>query len=67
VEAPRGRLTCALESDGYRLNTLTFEEPRQVDRLLARTLFVGALVDNVIVIALSTDPGVPRPEKQAIV
>jgi Ni,Fe-hydrogenase III large subunit len=55
VEGPRGLLGYTLHSDGYRLLQVTIDAPRQLDRLLARTLFVGALVDDVVLIALSTD------------
>lgn len=55
VEGPRGLLSYTLHSDGYRLLKVTIDAPRQIDRLLARTLFVGALVDDVVLIALSTD------------
>jgi Ni,Fe-hydrogenase III large subunit len=56
VEAPRGLLRYTLQSDGFRLTDVIIDEPHQLDRLLARTLFVGALLDNVILIALSTLP-----------
>jgi Ni,Fe-hydrogenase III large subunit len=56
VESPRGLLRYTIQSDGFRLTDVAIDEPRQLDRLLARTLFVGALLDNVILIALSTLP-----------
>jgi Ni,Fe-hydrogenase III large subunit len=56
VEAPRGLLRYRLACDGYRLTDLAIDAPQQIDRLLARTLFVGAVLDNVVLIALSTGP-----------
>jgi Ni,Fe-hydrogenase III large subunit len=56
VESPRGLLRYRLESDGNRLTDLAVDAPQQIDRLLARTLFVGAVLDNVVLIALSTGP-----------
>jgi Ni,Fe-hydrogenase III large subunit len=32
------------------------DTPRQLDRLLARTLLSDALIDNAVVIIASTDP-----------
>ncbi len=65
VEAPRGLLRCRVEHDGYRLSALAFDTPRQIDRLLARTIFVGELLDNVLLVALSTDPVIHAVEMQA--
>ncbi len=62
VESPRGLLRYTLQSDGHRLTAVTIDAPRQIDRLLARTLFVGALVDDVMLIALSTDVSVACAE-----
>lgn len=56
VESPRGLLRYRLAGDGYRLTDLAVDAPQQIDRLLARTLFVGAVLDNVVLIALSTGP-----------
>ncbi|NJK80634.1 MAG: NADH-quinone oxidoreductase subunit D [Chloroflexaceae bacterium] len=55
VESPRGLLRYTVRSDGQRLGAVTIDAPHQIDRLLARTLFVGALVDDIVLIALSTD------------
>lgn len=56
VEAPRGPLRYSITSDGERLTEVTIKAAPQIDRLLARTLLSGALVDNVLPIVLSTDP-----------
>ncbi len=56
VEAPRGALRYSVESDGRRLTAVTIDPPRQLDRLLARTLLSNALLDNVVLIVLSADP-----------
>ncbi len=55
VESPQGLLRYRLESDGRRLTNVSIDPPRPLDRLLARTLLVGALVDNVVLIVCSTD------------
>jgi Ni,Fe-hydrogenase III large subunit len=55
VEAPRGMLHYTLESDGRRITRVTIDPPRQLDRLLARALFIGASLDNLMLITLSTD------------
>ncbi|HEU5089060.1 MAG TPA: NADH-quinone oxidoreductase subunit D, partial [Roseiflexaceae bacterium] len=55
VEAPRGPLRYALRGDGMRITDVTLEPPRQLDRLLARTLLAGALLDNVVAIIASAD------------
>lgn len=55
VEGPRGRIAYTVEGDGRRIGRVTIDTPRQIDRLLARALFTGALLDNVVLIALSTD------------
>lgn len=62
VESPQGLLRYTIVSDGYRLTDLTIDAPVHIDRLLARTLFVGALVDNVPLIVLSTDPCIRHAE-----
>ncbi len=56
VEAPRGPLQYRLNSDGERLTEVQIQAAPQIDRLLARTLLSGALVDDVLPIVLSTDP-----------
>jgi Ni,Fe-hydrogenase III large subunit len=56
VEGPRGLIRYAVESDGRRLTRVRIDAPRQLDRLLARTLLSGALVDNAVAIIASTDP-----------
>jgi Ni,Fe-hydrogenase III large subunit len=55
TEGPRGMLRYTLESDGYRLTRARIDTPRQLDRLLARTLLAGALPDNVVAIIASVD------------
>lgn len=55
VESPRGLLRYTLHSDGQRLTLVQIDAPRQIDRLLARTLFIGALVDDVPLIISSLD------------
>ena len=55
VESPRGLLRYTLHSDGQRLTSIQIDTPRQIDRLLARTLFIGALVDDVPLIMSSLD------------
>jgi ech hydrogenase subunit E len=55
TEGPRGMLRYTIESDGYRLTRARIDAPRQLDRLLARTLLAGALPDNVIAIIASVD------------
>lgn len=56
VEAPRGPLEYRLSSDGERLTAVRIKAAPQIDRLLARTLLSGALIDDVLPIVLSTDP-----------
>lgn len=55
VEAPRGMLRYNIESDGRRLTRVRIDAPRQLDRLLARTLLSGALLDNAVAIIASCD------------
>lgn len=55
VEGPHGLLRYSIESDGRRLTQVRIETPRQLDRLLARTLLVGALPDNIVPIVASCD------------
>jgi Ni,Fe-hydrogenase III large subunit len=55
AEGPRGMIRYTLESDGYRLTRARIDAPRQLDRLLARTLLSGALPDNVVAIVASVD------------
>lgn len=62
VESPHGMLRYTLESDGRRLTAVMIDRPRQLDRLLARTLLVGALLDDVPLIISSTDPCVACAE-----
>jgi hypothetical protein len=38
-----------------RLTQLEIETPRPLDRLLARTLLAGALIDNAVAIIASAD------------
>ena len=56
AEGPRGMIRYAVESDGRRLNRVRIDAPRQLDRLLARTLLSNALIDNAVAIVASTDP-----------
>jgi len=55
VEAPRGMLRYSVESDGRRISQVRIDAPRQLDRLLARTLLAGALIDNAAAIIASCD------------
>lgn len=55
VESPRGRLTYTLQSDGRRLTAVQIDAPRQIDRLLARTLLIGTHVDDIPLLMLSLD------------
>ena len=63
AESARGMIRYTLESDGYRLTNARIDTPRQLDRLLARTLLAGALPDNVIAIVASVDPCVACAER----
>jgi Ni,Fe-hydrogenase III large subunit len=56
VEGPRGLIRYVVESDGRRMTHVRIDAPRQLDRLLARTLLSGALIDNAVAIVASTDP-----------
>lgn len=56
VEGPRGMIRYMIESDGRRITNARIDAPRQLDRLLARTLLSGALIDNAVAIVASTDP-----------
>lgn len=62
VESPYGTLRYTLESDGRRITRAYIEPPRQLDRLLARALLTNALLDNVMLIVLSTDTSVACSE-----
>jgi ech hydrogenase subunit E len=62
TEAPHGMLRYTLDSDGFRLTGARIDAPRQLDRLLARTLLAGALPDNVVAIVASVDPCVACAE-----
>jgi Ni,Fe-hydrogenase III large subunit len=55
VEGPRGLIRYTVESDGRRITGARIDAPRQLDRLLARTLLTGALIDNAVAIVASTD------------
>jgi ech hydrogenase subunit E len=55
VEGPRGLIRYAVTSDGQRISNVQIDAPRQLDRLLARTLLTGALIDNAVAIIASTD------------
>jgi Ni,Fe-hydrogenase III large subunit len=56
VEGPHGMIRYDLQSDGKRLTEVRIDTPRQLDRLLVRTLLSGALVDDVAAIITSTAP-----------
>lgn len=56
VEGPHGLIRYGLECNGQRLTVVRIDAPRQLDRLIARTLLSGALVDNAVAIIVSTDP-----------
>lgn len=56
VESPHGPLRYQISSDGKRISELQIVAPRQLDRLLARTLLNGAQLDNVAMIVRSIDP-----------
>ena len=56
VEGPRGLIRYAIESDGRKITQARIDAPRQLDRLLARTLLSGALIDNAVAIIASIDP-----------
>ncbi|WP_322815133.1 hypothetical protein [Chloroflexus sp.] len=56
VEAPRGSLRYTVRSDGQRLTEVEIGIAPQLDRLLARSLLQQAVVDDVMLIAISTDP-----------
>ncbi|MFN8501468.1 NADH-quinone oxidoreductase subunit D [Kouleothrix sp.] len=55
AEGPRGAIRYSLESDGRRLTHARIDAPRQLDRLLARTLLSNALIDNAVAIIASAD------------
>lgn len=67
VESPRGLLRYTVESDSRVITSVAIDMPHQLDHLLSRTLFVGALLDNVVLIARSTDTclgqGITEPYK----
>jgi ech hydrogenase subunit E len=63
AEGPRGTIRYTLESDGYRLTRARIDTPRQLDRLLARTLLAGALPDNTVAIIASVDSCVACAER----
>lgn len=56
VEGPHGMIRYDLQSDGKRLTEVRIDTPRQLDRLLVRTLLSGALLDDVAAIIASTAP-----------
>ena len=56
AEGPRGMIRYQIEGDGRRLGRVQIDAPRQLDRLLTRTLLSQALLDNVVAIIASTDP-----------
>lgn len=55
VEGPHGAIRYTLEAEGQRIRGVRIDTPRQLDRLLARTLLSGALLDNVVPIIASCD------------
>jgi ech hydrogenase subunit E len=56
AEGPRGMIRYIVECDGRRLTRVRIDAPRQLDRLLARTLLSGGLIDNAVAVIASTDP-----------
>jgi Ni,Fe-hydrogenase III large subunit len=56
AEGPHGMMRYIVESDGYRITQVRIDTPRQLDRLLARTLLAGALLDDVVAVVASCDP-----------
>jgi len=56
AEGPRGMIRYSIESDGRRMSRARIDAPRQLDRLLARTLLANTLIDNAVAIVASTDP-----------
>lgn len=55
AEGPHGAIRYQIESDGRRLTQVRIDTPRQLDRLLARTLLSNALIDNAAAIIASVD------------
>jgi Ni,Fe-hydrogenase III large subunit len=55
IESPHGPLRYRIEGDGNRLKRVDIQTPRQLDRLMIRTLLSGALVDNAVAIIASAD------------
>jgi Ni,Fe-hydrogenase III large subunit len=55
AEGPRGMIRYVIEIDGRRITNARIDAPRQLDRLLTRTLLSGALIDNAVAIVASTD------------
>ena len=56
VEAPAGRLTYRLVSDGYRLTHVAIEPAPKLDRMLLRAALAGKLVDDAAVVVASLAP-----------
>ncbi len=55
VEGPHGPLRYSIEGAGDRLKRVMIQTPRQLDRLMIRTLLSGALIDNTVAIIASAD------------
>jgi len=55
AEGPHGLIRYIIESDGRKITQARIDTPRQLDRLLARTLLSGALIDNAVAIIASID------------
>ncbi len=55
VEAPRGELVYSVSSNGRHITAVQVDAPRQIDRLLARTFLIGALIDDIPLIMVSLD------------
>ena len=55
AEGPQGAVRYSLASDGRAITDVRVDTPRQIDRLLARTLLSGALLDNIPLIVASLD------------
>lgn len=56
VESARGTLRYTVQSNGVKLTSVRIDAPRQFDRLLARTILAGMIVDDAALIIASTAP-----------
>jgi Ni,Fe-hydrogenase III large subunit len=55
AEGPRGLIRYTIQSDGRKITQARIDAPRQLDRLLARTLLAGSLIDDTVAIIASID------------